>query len=104
MQRTAFKMYLSKGLKEECKKRHDKIWLEMKKVLKEAGISDFPILLNEETDTLFAFLKVSDDRGFQDLGQIEIVRKRLKHMADIMRTNPDNSHVTKEIEEVFFLE
>tara|TARA_R110002050_G_scaffold187015_2_gene321410 strand:- start:62385 stop:62714 length:330 start_codon:yes stop_codon:yes gene_type:complete len=104
MQQIAFKMYLNKGQKEVYKKRHDEIWPELQQLLKEAGISEYSIFLDEETDTLIAFQKVSDDRGAQDLGQIKIVRKWLKHMADILRTNPNNSHVTKELEEVFYLE
>ena len=103
MQRTAFKMYLNKGEKEEYKKRHDEIWPELKKMLKEAGVSEYSIFLDEETDTLFAFQKVNGHSGSQDLGQTEIVKKWWKHMADIMQTNPDNSPVTKELEEVFYL-
>ncbi|HKJ79495.1 MAG TPA: L-rhamnose mutarotase, partial [Prolixibacteraceae bacterium] len=97
------KMFLNKGDKEEYKKRHDEIWPELKKMLKEAGVSEYSIFLDEETDTLFAFQKVSGHSGSQDLGQTEIVKKWWKHMADIMQTNPDNSPVTKELEEVFYL-
>ena len=63
-----------------------------------------PIFLDEETNTLFAFQKVSGDGGSQDLGQTEIVQRWWKFMADIMKTNPDNSPVTRELEEVFYME
>ena len=104
MQRIAFKMYLNEGQKEEYKKRHDEIWPELKKLLKNAGVCEYSIFLDEETNTLFAFQKVSGEGGSQDLGQTEIVKKWWKFMADIMKTNADNSPVSVPLEEVFYLE
>jgi L-rhamnose mutarotase len=100
----AFKMHLKPGQKEEYKKRHNEIWPELKKLLKEAEIYEYSIFLDEETNTLFAFQKISGDGGSQDLGQIEIVQKWWKYMADIMETNPDNSPVSVSLEEVFYME
>jgi L-rhamnose mutarotase len=104
MKRLVFKMFLNPGQKQEYKKRHDEIWPELKKLLKEAGVSEYSIFLDEETDTLFAFQKVSGEGGSQELGQTEIVKKWWKFMADIMKTNPDNSPVSIPLEEVFYME
>ena len=104
MKRMAFKMHLNPGQKDEYKKRHNEIWPELKKLLKESGVSEYSIFLDEETNTLFAFQKVSGDGGSQDLGQTELVKKWWKFMADIMETNPDNSPVSVPLEEVFFME
>ena len=104
MRRVAFKMFLKEGQKEEYKKRHDEIWPELKELLKEAGVSDYSIFLDEETNTLFAFQKVSGEGGSQDLGQTEIVQKWWAYMAGIMKTNPDNSPVMSALEEVFYME
>ncbi len=103
MKRIAFKMYLNEGQKAEYKKRHSEIWPELKKVLKKAGISEYSIFLDEETNILFAFQKIRDDHGSQNLGEKKIVKKWWKYMADIMKVNPDNSPVTVELEEVFYL-
>lgn len=97
-------MHLNEGQKEEYKKRHNEIWPELKKLLKEAGISEYSIFLDEETNTLFAFQKVSGRGSSQDLGQTEIVKKWWAFMADIMKTNSDNSPVTVPLEEVFYME
>ena len=59
MKRLAFKMYLNEGMKAEYKKRHDEIWPELKKLLKDNGVSEYSIFLDEETNYLFAFQKVS---------------------------------------------
>ncbi len=104
MKRIAFKMYLNEGQKEEYKRRHNAIWPELKKLLKSAGVSEYSIFLDEETNTLFAFQKVSGESGSQDLGKTEMVKKWWKYMSDIMKTNADNSPVSTELEEVFYME
>jgi len=104
MKRYAFKMKLKPGFKDEYKKRHDEIWPELKKLLLDAGIRDYSIFLDEETNTLFAVQKVIGISGSQDLGQTDIVQKWWAHMADIMETNPDNSPVSIPLMEVFYLD
>lgn len=103
MKRLAFKMKLNPGQKETYIKRHNEIWPELKKLLKDSGVSEFSIFIDEETDTLFAFQKVSGDTGSQDLSRNPIVQKWWSYMADIMETNPDNSPVSIPLEEVFFM-
>jgi len=104
MERLAFKMYLNEGQKEEYRKRHNELWPELRQLLKGAGVSEYSIFLDEETSILFAFQKVSGDGSSQDLGQTEIVKKWWAFMADIMKTNPDNSPVSIPLEEVFYME
>jgi L-rhamnose mutarotase len=104
MKRVAFKMHLNEGQKAEYIKRHNEIWSELKTLLKDAGISEYSIFLDEETNTLFAFQKVSGVGSSQELGKTEVVQKWWKFMADIMKTNPDNSPVTVPLVEVFYME
>jgi L-rhamnose mutarotase len=102
MQRVAFKMKLQPGCEAEYKKRHDKIWPELSQLLKNAGISEYSIFLDEETSSLFAVQK-QNGQSSQDLGNTAIVRKWWDHMADIMETNADNSPVSVSLKEVFYL-
>ncbi|MFS4417595.1 L-rhamnose mutarotase [Maribacter sp. 2307ULW6-5] len=104
MKRLAFKMKLNPGQKETYIKRHNELWPELKKLLKQAGIRDYSIFFDEETHTLFAYQRLTGDGGSQDLAHQPVVQKWWQHMADIMETNPDNSPVSKPLEEVFFLE
>jgi len=104
MNRVAFKMHLNEGQKVGYIKRHNEIWPELKALLKEAGISEYSIFLDEDTNTLFAFQKVSGEGGSQDLGKTEIVQKWWAYMSDMMETNPDRSPVTVPLEEVFYME
>lgn len=104
MKRAAFKMKLKSGYRDEYKKRHDAIWPELKTLLHDAGIRDYSIFLDEETNTLFAVQKVDGNAGSQDLGKTEIVQRWWAYMADIMETNPDNSPVSIPLPEVFYLD
>ena len=103
MLRVAFKMKLKPGFKDEYKRRHAAIWPELSALLKEAGVSDYSIFLDEETNSLFGVQKQAGDMSSQALGGTEIVKKWWAYMADIMETNPDNSPVTVPLEEVFHM-
>ncbi len=104
MKRAAFKMKLKPGFREEYKKRHDAIWPELTALLHEAGIHDYSIFLDEDTDTLFAVQKITGDAGSQDLDKTQLVQRWWAYMADIMETNPDNSPVSIALPEVFHLD
>lgn len=104
MNRIAFKMQLKPDSKDEYKSRHDNIWPELRKLLKEEGISEYSIFLDEETNTLFAFQKVSGTGSSQSFGGRDIIQKWWNYMADIMETNDDKSPVSKPLEEVFYMQ
>lgn len=97
-------MKLFPGFREEYSKRHSEIWPELVKLLREAGIGNYSIWYDEETDFLFAYQEQAGESSSQDLGTTEIVQKWWKYMADIMETNPDNSPVSVPLEEVFYME
>ena len=102
--RFGFKMKLFPGFKEEYRKRHNEIWPELVKLLKDAGVGNYSIWLDVETNTLFAYQEQSGESSSQDLGATEIVQRWWKYMADIMETNPDNSPISVPLEQVFFME
>jgi L-rhamnose mutarotase len=104
MQRNAFKMKLKPGNVAEYKKRHDEIWPELRRELRAAGISDYSIFLDEETLTLFACQKLTDNNTAASLPNHPIVRKWWDYMAPLMETNPDKSPVAKPLHEVFHLD
>lgn len=103
MQRIAFKMKLFKGREEEYKRRHDALWPELQSLLKQAGIKDYSIFLDEETNILFGYLTVADETRLDDLPNEPIMKKWWAYMKDIMETNEDNSPVNIPLKEVFYL-
>jgi len=101
--KTAFKMKLKPGAKKEYKKRHNEIWPELSALLKENGVSDYSIFIDEETDTLFA-VQQQNGQSSQDLGNNEIVKRWWAYMADIMETHTDNSPVSIPLDLVFHMD
>src|SRR6476620_2316861 len=101
MQRLAFKMKLFKGFEEEYKKRHDEIWPELQALLKEAGISDYTIFLDETTSILFGVLKAENPQNLDNLPLQPVMQRWWTYMRDIMETNPDHSPVQVSLKEVF---
>lgn len=97
-------MKLKKGYETEYKKRHDEIWPELKEELKKAGISDYSIFLDENTGTLFAVQKLTQNNTVVKLPESPIMRKWWNFMADIMDVNRDNSPVCIQIKEVFYMD
>ncbi len=103
MEKYAFKMKLNVGCEKEYRKRHDEIWPELTTLLKEAGISDYSIHLDEETNLLFGVLWRNDDHTMDELPNTEVMQRWWKHMADIMETHSDNQPVATELTTVFHL-
>ena len=103
LKKIAFKMKLIPGNEAEYEKRHGEIWPELVTLLKDTGVIDYQIFLDQETSILFAYQIVSGDANSQDLGNTEIVQRWWKYMADLMETNPDNSPVSIPLQNVFNL-
>ena len=103
MSRVAFRMKLFKGCETEYKKRHDALWPELRVLLREAGIKDYSIFLDEETGTLFGYLTIDDQTKMADLPSHPVMKKWWAYMKDIMETNEDNSPVNIPLKEVFYL-
>ena len=102
-ERYAFKMKLNPGMEAEYRKRHDEIWPELVTLLHEAGISDYSIHLDPETNILFGVLSRPRDHKMADLPNHSVMKRWWAHMADIMQSNPDNSPVATDLVPVFHL-
>ncbi len=103
LQRYAFKMKLNPGMEAEYKRRHDEIWPELTSLLHEAGVSDYSIHLDRETNILFGVLTRTPNHTMASLPHHPVMKKWWAHMADIMETNPDNSPVSADLVTVFEL-
>ena len=103
MHRLAFKMKLHVGKEEEYKRRHAQLWPELEQLLKQTGIEDYSIFLDEQTNNLFGVLKIKDHNAMRDLPNHPVMKKWWAYMRDIMDTNPDNSPVSVPLSEVFYM-
>jgi L-rhamnose mutarotase len=105
MIRSAFKMKLSSGNIEEYERRHDEIWPELVEVLREAGVRDYSIFYDEETKTLFASQKLTEENTVESLAMNEVVRKWWDYMNDgIMEYNEKDEPVVVPLKEVFHMD
>jgi L-rhamnose mutarotase len=103
-EKIAFRMFLNPGQVAEYKRRHDCLWPELSALLKDAGVSDYSIYLDEEHHVLFATLRRSPHHHMDDLPMHPLMKKWWAHMSDIMRSNPNGSPVVEPLPCMFHLE
>jgi len=104
MEVLAFRMKLFPGYAAEYKKRHDEIWPELKSLLKDHGIGQYRIYLDEESHFLFSVMTLENMSTVNNLSNNPIMKKWWAFMKDIMETNIDDSPVSFPLEKVFFME
>lgn len=104
LEKHAFKMFLNPGMRDEYRRRHDEIWPELVDLLHEAGVSDYSIFLDEETNVLYGVLWRRKDHTMAALPQTAVMQKWWAHMADIMATNEKNEPIAIELKPVFHME
>ena len=103
MHRLAFIMKLHKGCEAEYKRRHVELWPELQALLKQTGIREYSIFLNENTNDLFGYLQVENHLAMDELPRHPVMQRWWNYMKDIMETNPDASPVSTPLKEVFYM-
>jgi L-rhamnose mutarotase len=101
MHRRAFKMNLHPGQADEYKRRHDAIWPELSALLRSAGVEDYSIFLDEETNILFGVLKTSDPDALDALPAEPVMQRWWAFMRDIMDAHDNNEPVSIPLREIF---
>ncbi|HWK04912.1 MAG TPA: L-rhamnose mutarotase [Puia sp.] len=103
MQRIAFTMQLFPGYEAEYRQRHANIWPELQSLLKEAGITEYSIFLDEKTLLLFAYMVIEEPANLNRIAGHPVMRRWWDRMKDIMESYPDGSPIVRGLEEVFYL-
>ena len=103
MGRFAFKMHLRPGMEAEYRHRHDAIWPELVALLRDAGVSDYTIHLDPDTNTLFGILSRPEGHGMAALSAHPVMQRWWAHMADIMATHPNNEPVAMPLVPLFHM-
>ncbi|MGG3854656.1 L-rhamnose mutarotase [Caldifermentibacillus hisashii] len=104
MIRKAFVMEVYPDQHEEYEKRHNDIWPEMVKELKNHGAHNYSIFLDKETNQLFGYIEIEDEEKWKQMALTKINQKWWAFMEPVMKTNSDNSPVSKDLKEVFHLD
>lgn len=104
MIRKAFKMQVFPENVEEYIKRHNPIWEELKLVLKDHGVQNYSIFLDEETHYLYAYVELESEKKWGEIAETSVCKEWWKFMDQLMKTNADASPISKELNEVFHLD
>ena len=103
MEQIAFVMHVLPGQEHEYQRRHDAIWPELAALLRDSGIRDYSIFLDQESHTLFAVLRRAPGHRMAELAQEPIMRRWWDYMADIMEVEADGSPCVRPLTRVFYL-
>jgi L-rhamnose mutarotase len=104
MIRKAFVMQVHPGQHAEYRRRHNPIWPELENTLKDHGVHNYSIFLDEQTNQLFGYVEIEDDSRWESIAKTEVCKKWWAHMRELMPSNPDNSPVSRNLNEVFHID
>jgi L-rhamnose mutarotase len=99
----AFRMILKPGHAAEYRRRHDAIWPELATALRDAGVHDYRIFLDEETNLLFAVMRRDEGHRLAALRDSALMRRWWNMMADIMEVETDRAPKERPLQPVFVL-
>ncbi len=102
MARVGFRMQLKAGTEEEYKRRHDEVWPDLVRLLRDTGIRNYTIF--RDGTTLFACLEIDDPEALEGLPREELMREWWRYMEPLMECNPDSSPVITPLEEAFHMD
>lgn len=105
MERMAWKGRIKSGCKAEYVRRHNEIWPEMVKLLKDAGICNYTIF--NTGDELFGYYECEKGVAFAEKAQAEslVVDRWNEYMKDILELEMDpETGAQPKLEPVFRLD
>ncbi|MBG5949399.1 L-rhamnose mutarotase [Proteus terrae] len=103
MIRKAFVMQVNANAHQEYQQRHNPIWQALEATLKSHGAHNYSIFLDKKRNLLFGYVQIESEAQWNAVATTEICQKWWKYMSDVMPSNPDNSPVSDDLQEVFFL-
>jgi L-rhamnose mutarotase len=88
----------------EYEKRHNPIWPELERTLKEHGVSTYSIFLHAETRQLFGYVEFENEEKWNAVARTEVCQRWWAHMKELMLSNTDNSPFSIDLREIFHIE
>ncbi len=106
MRRYSFQMRIRPELKAEYKKRHDELWPDMARAIRESGIRNYSISFRQD-GLLFGYFEAADPaKSLEKLGKTD-VNARWQESMDRFFVKKEPNTVgpdIEELEEVFHLD
>jgi L-rhamnose mutarotase len=88
----------------EYERRHRPIPHELADVLRNHGVSNYSIFLDESDNSLFGYAEIESEEKWQAIAATDECQRWWQFMRDVMPTNPDASPVSSALREVFHLD
>ena len=73
-------------------------------MLKDHGAHRYAIYLDKARNLLFATVEIESEERWRAVANTDVCQRWWEHMVDVMPSNPDNSPVSTELTEVFYLD
>ena len=96
-------MSVNEGCELEYERRHNPIWPELERVLREHGVKSYSICLDSQSRQLFAYAEIENEERWAAIAETEVCKRWWASMRELMASNPDSSPVSVELREVFHI-
>lgn len=105
MVRQAVLFQAKPGLADEYIRRHNPIWEDLEKALKEYGAHNYSIFIHRPTNMLFGYVEIEDVERFNQIAETEVCQRWWKYITEVVVCEDENSAKGKEevLEEIFHL-
>lgn len=97
-------MTVHPGQQDEYARRHQPIWRELEDTLLAHGVGSYSIYLDPGTNDLFAYVEFDDEARWAAVAGTDVCRRWWRHMREVMPSNPDDSPISRALDEVFHIE
>lgn len=106
MIRKAFMIQTKPGMAAEYQRRHNPIWADLEKALKIHGVTNYSIFQDEDTGFLFGYMEIEDEEKFQQIGEVDVVRRWWRYMTEVLVCKNGKRQKAKEsnLKEVFHMD
>lgn len=93
------------GLAAEYKRRHNPIWPELEKALKDYGARNYSIFLHEETEQLFGYVEIDNEERSAQIAETEVCQRWWRYMTEVLVCDSADSTISHEepLREIFHL-
>ena len=106
MIRKSFLIQARPGMAAEYERRHNPIWPELQKVMKDHVVHNFSIFLHEETNYLFGYLEIENEDRYHQMSKNDVCKRWWKHMSEVLVCDLPDSEKGREdiLAEVFHMD
>jgi L-rhamnose mutarotase len=94
------------GMAAEYERRHNPIWRELEKLLKEHGCHNYSIYIHDKTGMLFGYVEIEDEKKLERIGENELCQRWWGEMTKLLVCESEGAAKGKEepLREVFHLD